>query len=191
MSIASPDSLSLQVKELFAKSNVQIQKDEIDTKITELNKYGIPEIEILRNTIRFFAKRHNVDVKNLSADPYNHIHRNIENLRNGEISIVRAKVVLLWEPTCEKVMQTGLIGDKTGTTKFMIAKSATVPALVEWKSYEFKNVIARPWMGQMSIYINKSSEVLEIHENIEVRITPELVAERIKAVSQILHPGTL
>lgn len=191
MSIAPLDNLGSQVKELFAKSNVHIKKNKIDAKINELHRYGIPQVEILRNTIRFFAKRHNVDTKNLSTDPYTHIHRNIENLRNGELSTVRAKVVQLWEPACEKVMQTGLIGDRTGTTKFMIAKSAPISTLVEGRSYEFKNVTASPWMGQMGIYVNKKSKVSEIQEDIEVSKTTKLVADRIKTVSKNFHPETL
>lgn len=176
------DKLSSRSREVFAKRKVPIQESELNDKIKELHGYGIPPEEILRNTVRFFAKRHNVEMKGLSDDPYTDTHRNIKDLRNGELSITRAKVVQLWEPTCDKVIQSGLVGDETSTTKFMIAKSATVLALVEGVSYEFRNVVVRPWMGQMSIYVNRGSEVSRVQEDIKVKISARQVADRIKGV---------
>jgi len=183
--------LASQIKQAFAKNNVNADKDKIHEKMKELRRYGIPQEEILRNTIRFFAKKHDVDTKKITSDPYAHFHRSIGYLRNGEISTVRAKLVQLWKPSCEKVTQTGLMGDETGTTEFMISRSASIPTLIEGKSYEFKNVVARPWMGQMAIYANKDSQVWEVQEDIEVVETVKVVEGKIKIESRNIRQEKL
>lgn len=186
-----PEENRLQVKQVFAKNGVHIKKHKIDAKINELQRHGIPQVEILRNTIRFFSKKHDVDAKKITSDPYVHFTRSIGYLRNREVSTVRARLVKLWEPSCEKVAQTGIIGDRTGTTKFMISGSASVPTLIEGKSYEFKNVIAIPWMGQFAVYANKNSQIREIQEDIEFVETVKITDGRIKIDSKNLHQGKL
>ena len=170
---------------MFAKLDLPVQKNELDKKIEELHKYGIIPEEIIGNTVRFFIKKYGSETGSSLYYPYTNTHNNIRDLKNHQITNIKAKVVQIWTPSCEKIKQSGLVGDETSTTEFQIGKSATVCTLENGVSYEFKRVIVRPWMGQMSIYINKDSVVSEIQEDIKVKISAKQVEEIFNKLSSV------
>ena len=81
---------------------------------------------------------------------------------------MRAKVVQLWEPNSESISQTGLLGDETGVMKFVKWTKANLPDVVEGKSYLFKNLVTDEFQGRFSVKMNKTSQIEETDEDIEV-----------------------
>ncbi len=81
---------------------------------------------------------------------------------------MRAKVVQLWEPNNESISQTGLLGDETGVMKFVKWTKANLPDVVEGKSYLFKNLVTDEFQGRFSVKMNKTSQIEETDEDIEV-----------------------
>ncbi|MDD1742965.1 MAG: replication protein A [Methanotrichaceae archaeon] len=85
---------------------------------------------------------------------------------------LKAKVVQLWDSNSEAIAQSGLIGDETGSIKFVKWAKADLPEIEEAKSYFLKNVITDEFQGRFSIKLNKSSHIEELKEEIEVGVQP-------------------
>jgi replication factor A1 len=79
---------------------------------------------------------------------------------------VRAKIIQLWDPKSELISQTGLIGDETGSIKFVSWKKSALPEVEEGKNYEFKNVITDLWQDRYSVKFNRNTQFTELEEDV-------------------------
>jgi len=101
---------------------------------------------------------------------------------------LKAKVVQLWDPTSDAISQTGLIGDDTGVIKFVKWVKSDLPELAEGQSYLFKNVVSDVFQDKFSVKLNRTSEISELEEEIEVSdIASATPAEEMK-ISDIVEP---
>jgi replication factor A1 len=154
---------SLEIKERFAKVNVQIQEKDIVEQLSNLvNKFRVPLNEASRNVTSRFLKIHNINPDEFFATA------GFANLNPVKISDLvednkwcsfNARVSILWEPKHEKILQTGVLGDETGTVVFTTWRSSGAPVLEEGKCYLFKNVVTSIWQEKISIKVNKNSEI--------------------------------
>jgi replication factor A1 len=163
---------SLEIKERFAKVNVQLQEKDITERLSALvNKFKVPINEARRNVINSFLRIHNINQDEFfgttgfaNQDPIK-----IAELKDdNKWCTFNAKVSTLWEPRHEKILQTGVLGDETGTIVFTTWKSTGALILEEGKCYTFKNVVTSEWQGRVSIKINKNSEILPFKGDITV-----------------------
>jgi len=81
---------------------------------------------------------------------------------------LRVKVVQLWDALHESISQVGLIGDETGTIRFIKWKSDDLPDLIEGKSYFLKNLITRKWQDRYDVQLSGHTEIEELEQDIEV-----------------------
>jgi replication factor A1 len=81
---------------------------------------------------------------------------------------LRVKAVQLWDSNSDTISQAGLIGDETGTIKFVKWAKAELPNLEEGKSYLLSNVVTDEFQGRFSVKLNRTSHVQELEEEIEV-----------------------
>jgi len=81
---------------------------------------------------------------------------------------LKAKVVQLWESTSDSISQSGLIGDETGTIKFVKWSKAGLPDLEEGKSYHFQNLVTDEFQGRFSVKFNRTSQLSPLDEDVEV-----------------------
>lgn len=81
---------------------------------------------------------------------------------------LRVKVTQLWDSNSDAISQAGLIGDETGSMKFVKWAKADLPGLVEGKSYLLKNVVTDEFQGRFSIKLNRTSQIEELKEDIAV-----------------------
>jgi ssDNA-binding replication factor A large subunit len=95
---------------------------------------------------------------------------------------IKAKVVQLWTSNSEAISQAGLIGDETGSMKFVKWAKADLPQLGEGKSYLFKNVITDEYQGRFSLKLGSATQIEELDEDIQVGSS---VAEFIGAFVEI------
>ncbi len=98
---------------------------------------------------------------------------------------LRAKVVELWESEHESIDQIGLIGDETGTIKFVKWAKSELPPLEEGKSYSFENLVTDEFEERFSVKFNKGSSINELDEEIE---TPDREAHLV-AIDEINQSG--
>lgn len=85
----------------------------------------------------------------------------------GTVTLV-GKVIRLFDEVHETIAQAGLLGDETGTTKFVIWKSAKERALKKNKVYTFENYKVSTYNDQISIVSDKASALLDSNVKIDV-----------------------
>lgn len=81
---------------------------------------------------------------------------------------LKAKVVQLWESNSETISQVGLIGDETGSMRFVKWAKADLPDLVEGRSYLLKNVVTDEFQGRFSVKLNRTSQIIPLEEDLDV-----------------------
>jgi replication factor A1 len=81
---------------------------------------------------------------------------------------LRVKLVDLWEPRSDSISQVGLVGDESGTIKFVSFKTSELPELEEGACYELSNVVTDEYEGNYSVKLNRTTQITELDEEIEV-----------------------
>lgn len=98
-----------------------------------------------------------------------------EDIAVGDISEkdkwvnVKVKLVSLWEKRSDSIAQSGLVGDPSGTVKFVVWTKAGLPTMELGKSYYIKNVTTDEYQGKFSIKLNKTSVIIPLDEDIDAR----------------------
>jgi replication factor A1 len=81
---------------------------------------------------------------------------------------LRVELVDLWEPRSDSISQVGLLGDESGTIKFVAFETSDLPELTEGQAYELSNVVTDEYEGSYSVKLNRTTGITEIDEAIEV-----------------------
>jgi replication factor A1 len=81
---------------------------------------------------------------------------------------VTAKVTELWEPRSESISQVGLLGDESGTAKFVSFGTSELPELEEDAVYRLENVVTDEYQGDFSVKLNRTTGIERIEEELEV-----------------------
>ena len=157
--------MNAAVEQILARlrnQKVEVPASEVESRLALLvEKFGVPEGEAVRSVVNYFLKEHGVS-------PTTFAPKKAEILKVGEIDgpgrwiDLEAKVVELWEPTSSAISQTGLLGDETGTIKFVKWTKADLPELEAGKSYLFKNAVTDEFQGRFSVKLNRTSGVEEL-----------------------------
>ncbi len=90
---------------------------------------------------------------------------------------LKAKVVQLWDNSNEAVSQVGILGDESGTIKFIKWSRDDLPDVEEGKSYLFNNVVVNEWNGKYEVTLNRTSSIEPLEEDIETSFQPQGSAE--------------
>jgi replication factor A1 len=77
------------------------------------------------------------------------------------IGSVRAKVIQEWDTTHDRMLQTGLLGDETGTVKFVIWKEEGKDQLVPGMVYTLYYAIVDEYAGRYSLNLNTATVIPE------------------------------
>jgi replication factor A1 len=80
----------------------------------------------------------------------------IVNLHTG-VGSVRAKVIQEWDASHERMLQSGLLGDETGTIKFVIWKEAGKEKLAEGSVYNIFYALVDEFNGRLSLNLNTAT----------------------------------
>jgi replication factor A1 len=80
----------------------------------------------------------------------------IVNLHPG-IGSVRAKVIQEWDTTHERMLQSGILGDETGTIKFVIWKEAGKEKLEVGSVYNIFYAMVDEFNGRLSLNLNTAT----------------------------------
>ena len=155
-------SIVNEIYEIFKDYNVS--KSEIEKRLKLLIfEFKVPEDEAKRTIINGLRR----DL-NLSREALRFPLTKIADLEPGKGVTVKAKVIQLWEPTSQSIAQWGVIGDETGTARFVIWAKSAKRRVEEGKNYIFERVFIDEFGGIKSIKVTSISEVREIEEDIEV-----------------------
>lgn len=150
-------------------AHVEVSVDEIAERLeTLVHEYKVPIGEAQRSVQRHYLDEAGVedDVLQSSGSTQTVTLSDID--RAEEWVDVSVTVVDLWEPRSDSVAQVGLVGDETGRIKFTKWAKSDLPTLEEGKSYKLSNVVTDEYQGDYSIKLNRTTEIEEIEEAIEV-----------------------
>jgi len=162
-----------KIEARFLELGVKVETNEIQTRLDQLiNKFKVPPEEARRNVINFFLKQHNIPKAEFFAPKETPQVKTSEIKEDGKWITLRCKVVQLWDKSHESISQIGLLGDESGTVAFKKWAKANLPQVEEGKNYIFRNVATSQWQGRFSVSLNKTSEIIEITDEIKVGNTP-------------------
>lgn len=144
-----------------------VDPDEIEDRLTTLvGDYKVPLDEARRSVINHYLADTGTDRDDLRRD-------------NQELDLaavdapeqwinVTAKVVALWEPRSDAIAQVGLLGDNTGTIKFIKWAKSDLPEVEEDHVYRLGNVVTDEYQGRYSVKLNRTTTIEEVDAEIEV-----------------------
>ncbi|MEM1671315.1 MAG: replication protein A [Archaeoglobaceae archaeon] len=160
------DRFQAIVEEIYEKFKIYgVTRKEIESRLKLLlYEFKVPEEEAKKTIINGLRKNYNIAKSDLKPPL-----TKISEIEPNKWVSLKAKVIQLWEPNSPAIAQTGLIGDETGTARFVVWAKANKKRLEEGKCYLFERVVIDEFMGLKSVKVTSASEVKEINENIEVK----------------------
>jgi len=162
--------IAKEIEERFRQKGYNIPINEIESRLDKLlNEFKVPLEEARRSVVNYFLKEYNIPIGDFFPQQGETPTLKVSDIKSdGKWINISAKVAQLWDNTHESIDQVGLIGDETGTIKFVKWAKAELPPLVEGKSYLFKNVVTDSYQERFQIKLNKTSQIEEIQEDIEI-----------------------
>ncbi|MEM2727067.1 MAG: replication protein A [Archaeoglobaceae archaeon] len=160
------DKFQAIVEDIYEKfKSYGVTKKEIESRLKLLLfEFKVPEEEARRTIINGLRKNYNIAKGDLKTSLIK-----ISEIEPNKWVSLKAKVIQLWEPNSPAIAQTGLIGDETGTARFVVWAKANKKRLEEGKCYLFEKVVIDEFNGVKSVKVTSASDVREITEQIEVK----------------------
>ncbi|MFB6130710.1 MAG: replication factor A [Salinigranum sp.] len=168
MSDADLRTQAAEIAEQFS-DHLDVSVDEIEERLENLvEEYRVPVDEARRSVTNSLLDEAGIERDAIGRGGGNG-RVNVSDIDEDEQWIdMRVKVVDLWEPRSEAVAQVGLVGDETGTIKFVSFTTSDLPELEEGAVYELKNLVTDEYQGNFSVKLNRTTDITELDEDIEV-----------------------
>ncbi|PSQ00880.1 replication factor A [Halobacteriales archaeon QS_5_70_17] len=148
---------------------LDITVDEVRERLeTLVNDYKVPADEARRSLVNNYLDEADMDREQLGGGGGNERKALADIDTDEEWLDVRAKVVELWEPRSDAISQVGLLGDESGTIKFVAFQSSDLPELEEGAVYRLGNVVTDEYEGRFSVKLNRTTSIERLEEEIEV-----------------------
>jgi replication factor A1 len=148
--------------------NLDLTVDEVEERLDNLvNEYRVPVDEARRSVTNSYLDEAGMERDDLGRG-------GTPEVKLGDIDAdeqwidVTVKLVDLWEPRSDSISQVGLVGDESGTKKFVAFKTSDLPELEEGKSYRLSNVVTDEYQGNFSIKLNRTTTITELDSEVEV-----------------------
>ena len=173
------DETSEQIRKRFLELNVDIELPDIERRLRDLTeRFKVPIAEAERSVVNRFLREYNMKREDYYGTPQGAASSTrIADINQSEQWInLHAKVVQLWDSTSPAIDQVGLVGDETGTIKFVKWAKSNLPPLEEGKSYSLENMTTDEWEGRFSVKMNRTTRIQELDEEVE---TPDQEAQLI------------
>jgi replication factor A1 len=156
-----------EITEQFS-DHLDVTEAEVEERLRNLvEEYRVPVAEARRSVVN-----HNHDKAGMERDqlaPGGSQQVLVGDIDRDEQWVdIRVKVVDLWDPGHESIAQVGLVGDESGTMKFVSFATSELEALEEGTSYALSNVVTDEYQGNYSVKLNKTTSITELDEEIEV-----------------------
>ncbi len=156
-----------EIQATLQNIGVTATPEQIQNKLDALARFKVIGSEAKRNTVRSFAKAAGVDANAAFKGASTPVQ--VADIKeDGKWVSLKVKVVQLWDPTSDKITQTGLFGDGTGIIKFTIWKTSGLLPLEEGKSYEIKSAVTNLYNERFQIKMNKNTTVIQLSEDVTV-----------------------
>ena len=163
-----------KIVEILSAEGITPEIGEIQNRTYNLiDNFGVPADETIGSVANYFRNQSGKKIKKTGFTPSKSgsPEKKVAELEaGGKWATLNVRVIELWEPTSDTIDQTGLIADDTGQIKFTIFKKAGLNVQLEaGETYKFENVVTNLFQGRLSINVNKTSKIIPIDIEIEVK----------------------
>ena len=148
--------------------HTDVDPDDVEERLTTLvDEYRVPLDEASRSVTNSYLEDAGMERDELGRGGSEEVL--VNDIDEDEQWVdLRVKLVDLWEPRSDSISQVGLLGDESGTIKFVAFETSDLPELTEGQSYELSNVVTDEYEGSYSVKLNRTTGITEIDEEIEV-----------------------
>jgi len=174
-----------QIKARLKDQKIEVSDEDIKSRLEKLIvNFRVPESEARRSVLNYFFKEHGIVPQvRVGSDKVK-----IADVKEaGKWVDIEAKVLDLWEPAAETISQTGLLGDATGSIKFVKWAKSDLPNLELGKSYLLKKMVTDEFQGRFSVKLNRTSQIEPLEAEVEAK--PASRAPQQVTVAEINEPG--
>ncbi|MFB3765870.1 MAG: replication protein A [Methanotrichaceae archaeon] len=175
-----------QISARLRDQKIEVPDEEIEDRLRKLIKeFSVPESEARRSVLNYFFKEHGITPA---------VRTGSEKAKISEINgpgkwvDLEVKVLDLWDPTSDSISQTGLIGDGTGSIKFVKWAKASLPDFEVGKSYLIKKAVTDEFQGKFSVKLNRASQIEPLERDIEAKGPMAKPVQEMKVI-EINEPG--
>ena len=163
-----------EIAEQFS-DHVDVTEDEVESKLQQLvEEYQVPLDEATRSVRNSYLEEAGLERDEISQGGSDQVLVN-EIDQDEQWVDLRVKLVDLWNPRSDSISQVGLLGDESGTIKFVAFETSDLEQLEEGQCYELSNVVTDEYQGTYSVKLNRTTTITEIDEAIEVGDNSETV----------------
>ena len=175
-----------QIKIRLRDQKIDVSDEDIESRLKKLIvDFRVPESEARRSVLNYFLKEHGI----MPAARVSSEKVKIADIKEaGRWVDLEVKVLELWEPASGTISQTGLVGDGTGSLKFVKWTKSELPDLEEGKSYILRRVVTDEFQGRFSVKLNRTSQIEPLETDVEAKAAGRASAEPLKVV-EINEPG--
>jgi len=148
--------------------HTDVDPDDVEERLTTLvDEYRVPLDEASRSVTNSYLEDAGMERDELGRGGSEEVL--VNDIDEDEQWVdLRVTLVDLWEPRSDSISQVGLLGDESGTIKFVAFETSDLPELTEGQSYELTNVVTDEYEGSYSVKLNRTTQITEIDEAIEV-----------------------
>ena len=148
--------------------HTDVDPDDVEERLTTLvDEYRVPLDEASRSVTNSYLEDAGMERDELGRGGSEEVL--VNDIDEDEQWVdLRVKLVDLWEPRSDSISQVGLLGDESGTIKFVAFETSDLPELTEGQAYELSNVVTDEYEGSYSVKLNRTTQITEIDEEIEV-----------------------
>ena len=148
--------------------HIDVDPDDVEERLTTLvDEYRVPLDEASRSVTNSYLEDAGMERDELGRGGSEEVL--VNDIDEDEQWVdLRVKLVDLWEPRSDSISQVGLLGDESGTIKFVAFETSDLPELTEGQAYELSNVVTDEYEGSYSVKLNRTTGITEIDEEIEV-----------------------
>ena len=155
-----------QISARLRDQKIEVPDEEIASRLKKLiDDFRVPESEARRSVLNYFLKEHGIMPQ---------VRASSEKVKISEIKEagkwvdLEVKVLDLWEPATEAISQTGLIGDASGSMKFVKWAKSELPNLELGQSYLLKRMVTDEFQGRFSVKLNRTSQIEPLDVDVEI-----------------------
>jgi len=175
-----------QIKIRLRDQKIEVSDEDIESRLKKLIvDFRVPESEARRSVLNYFLKEHGI----LPAARVSSEKVKIADIKEaGRWVDLEVKILELWEPASDTISQTGLVGDGTGSLKFVKWTKSELPDLEEGKSYILRRLVTDEFQGRFSVKLNRTSQIEPLEMDVEAKSSGGASTEPLKVV-EINEPG--
>ncbi|MFB6085678.1 MAG: replication factor A [Halodesulfurarchaeum sp.] len=156
------------IHEEFA-DHLDLELEDVTSRLDRLvSEYKVPLAEARRSVENHYLEEAGLEREDIAGGGSETEVSIAEIDRPEQWVSLTAQVVDLWDPRSDAVGQVGLLGDESGTIKFTAWAKSDLEPLEEGSVYRLENVVTDEYQGRYSVKLNKTTEITELDEEIEV-----------------------